>query len=246
MFTGGQEAPDPTGGRLHTGSEVVNELLETAPATCEGCGCPLRADLVVCTRCGYHRGLKQQISTKRGSDGPPPRPLPPSEKDRWLRDYSKRMARREYVKPVAMLVVGAGIVSLVLLAQHGPQRAVAYLLSFLVSVPIGVAVLWLCSLLWIGFNAPMTLNALRLAGIYAVIDVIMLMAAAGSASGNLPLCLAGVLLSGVVYIALLIEMLDLEPVDAVAVAVATFAAKVYLFLALLAVAASWMAGAITG
>jgi ribosomal protein L32 len=224
--------------RLAVGYDVIEQVIETV--VCEGCGSALRPGVVVCCQCGYHRGLKQQVETTKGVADPPPRTLPPVGKQQWLRNYSKQVVRQEYLKPLVMFAVGTAIMLPVMLFQGGLALGGAYLLSFPVSVAIGLAVLWACSALWIGFDAPLMLTALRLTGIYAVTDV-ALVAGLWLLSG-VPVPFIGFLPGAVVYVALLADVLDLDLVDAIAVAVFTFVAKCLLVL----VGLSWLIGLIVG
>jgi hypothetical protein len=143
------------------------------------------------------------------------------QRTRALEEQSRAdTIRQAYSTPLLMMIAGATAVNLILALTDGIQAIPPYLLGYLVSVPIGVAVFLLCCMLWMGFDAPIHLIALRLAGIYAVTDVAFALLSfvpfGGIVLWVVPLAL---------YVGLLSEMLEIELRDAVIVGLLTFIAK---------------------
>jgi hypothetical protein len=89
-------------------------------------------------------------------------------------------------------------------------------------VPVGMAVYFIVCYLWIGFDAPLHIIALRLAGIYAVSDAsrVLLMLIPGF--GPI-LAIFGPLL---IYIGLLMKLLEIEIVEAVVLGLSTWFVKI--------------------
>lgn len=137
---------------------------------------------------------------------------------RAVRDYSDdSVVMRSYLTPIVMFIAGTSIVSLLLVAQGAWAAVPFYFMKFAITVPIGLGVFLLCCLLWIGFDAPIHLIALQLAGIYAVTDV------AWAVIGFIPLssCLLWIVPAGI-YVGLLASLLEIEVSEAILVGVLTF------------------------
>lgn len=169
-----------------------------------------------CPACGYSmkglRALRCPECGKPVSAGPVGR----------SGDAGVSQQRREIRKALLMLAIGlAGVFSIVG-ATHGLQGMIVYLIVFAISVPCGIAAYWLCCLLWVGFDEPMPMVALKLAGIYAVVDLL------GQSLAFVPMLNIGIMklaITGVAYIGLLMSMLELDQADAIGVAIATFLVK---------------------
>ena len=83
---------------------------------------------------------------------------------------------------------------------------------------MGVAGLWLAAKLWLGGAGPLGLAILRLAGIYAMTDLIGIVVA--------PLLMVGWLIKIAVYVAMLAWLFDFEIAESIMVALITFVLKV--------------------
>ncbi|MBX3357924.1 MAG: hypothetical protein KF745_05805 [Phycisphaeraceae bacterium] len=191
-----------------------------AGGPCKGCGNFIAPGVVVCTNCGFNTKTGKQLGVKTGVD--------------VLEDHSQRAkrqregaktAQQEYIKPLVMLIVG--VAGVAVLGGQGASSVLAYLVATGIGVVVGLAVYWVCCMLWIGFDAPMGLTALRLAGIYVVVDLV------AHLCDLLPIPLLTMILPCLTYMGLLMSMLDMEIVDAVVVAIATFIVKMLLLIVLL-------------
>lgn len=232
-------APDPNAPRTAPCPNCGRPVNEQA-ALCVGCGyskthgrvlsesdVPKSADpppgkRQSCKKCGYDlRGLKSATCPECGAIN-----TRPSRRERDRED-SARVARDSYLQPALMLLIG-GIIATALYAAHASQignspagGAIGYLISLAVTVPIGVLVFWFCCLIWIGFDAPIHLTALRLAGIYAVTDVVRGL----FLFVPLPWWAEGGVI-GFIYIGLLQQFLEMDYEDALIVGLITFIVKV--------------------
>lgn len=86
-----------------------------------------------------------------------------------------------------------------------------------VELVFGLLGLWIAAKLWLGGVGPLGLGILRLAGIYAITDLIAMLVA--------PLMILGWFIRVVVYVGLLAWLFDLEPNDSIIVALITWLLK---------------------
>jgi hypothetical protein len=167
-----------------------------------------------CGKCGYSlAGLETPVCPECGTIS-----LPKTTRDKD-RDHSRKVVRNAYIAPIMTTIIGLGIAMMVYAGsgENGAGVALFFLLKYSISVPIGVFGFFLCCWLWIGFDAPMHLTALRLAGVYAVVDAVV---ALFSLIG-FPILMMPIVVQLIVYGALLSKALDLDIQDAVLVAVFT-------------------------
>jgi hypothetical protein len=223
---------------------------------CPICSRPLARTDVVCISCGYNAATGVKIATDHSAPAPlatsgskcikcgynlkglkvPKCPecghlAGPGDKRARERELAKQAVRWEYIKPLLQFAIGSTIACAVLFnATNSGTTPVIYMVTYLVSVPVGVAVFWVCCAMWLGFDAPMHLTALRLAGIYAVADATYLVISATM----FPLTLLANAISLFVYIGLLAETLEMEIQDAVMVGLITRGTKIALALAIFA------------
>ncbi len=134
------------------------------------------------------------------------------------RDDSERAARMEYIKPAVMLLLGGGIVVSYLLSSSGVGSALLYVLVITIELIVGVAGLWAASAIWLGGMGPLGLGILRLAGIYAMTDMITLFLG--------ELAFVGSLIQLVCYVAMLAWLFDLDPAESILLAILTFVLKI--------------------
>jgi hypothetical protein len=136
-------------------------------------------------------------------------------------------ARLEYIKPLALLVVGGVAVMAVLLLRgtddpdgaSGAVRALVYPIGLALELAFGVAGLWVAAKLWLGGAGPLDLAILRLAGIYAMTDLIGIVVA--------PLQMVGWLITLVLYVVMIAWLFDFEVIESAFVALITFLLKVF-------------------
>ena len=142
------------------------------------------------------------------------------------REAGDRAARMEYIKPTVMLLLGGGIVvgSLLFSGSTDPDEisgiggALLYVLILSIELIVGVAGLWAAAAIWLGGMGPLGLGILRLAGIYAMTDMI------GLFLGEL--AFVGILIKIVCYVAMLAWLFDLDHTDSFLLALLTFALKI--------------------
>lgn len=205
---------------------------------CPNCTMFLSAGAVICSRCGFNTSTGKVFGTDtRASRGQAclhcgyslaglktPR-CPecgalntPAERRRASEAKAARdTVRIAYVKPLIMFAVGFIISASVLGTVEDDWWAlVAYLIKYAIYVPTGVLGFFVCCYLWLGFDAPLHLTALRLAAVYAVTDAV------GSMLWFLPIPFLAMVIALFVYVGLLADMLELELGDAVIVGFVTF------------------------
>lgn len=134
------------------------------------------------------------------------------------RDDSEHAARMEYIKPAVMLLLGGGIVLSYLLSSSGVGGALLYVVVLSIELIVGVAGLWAASAIWLGGMGPLGLGILRLAGIYAMTDMIALLLG--------ELAFVGLLIQLVCYVAMLAWLFDLDPAESILLAILTFVLKI--------------------
>ncbi len=155
------------------------------------------------------------------------------EKDRQA---AERAGKLEYIKPLIMLVVGGGIVMTALAAADaeiggaGATAAAAaatmYPIVLAIEVVFGIIGLLIASYLFLGGAGPLGLAVLRLAGIYAAVDCVAVIAS--------PLMFLSWIIQGVLYIGLLAWLFELEFTDTLLLAVITFVLKIVAGFAVIA------------
>lgn len=160
-----------------------------------------------------------------------PVPDPRFPDTRWAKilqedsEAAERAGRMDYVKPLVMLIVGGGAVMTMRLffagegadGASGPVTALLYPVFLALALVFGVAGLWVAAKLWMGGAGPLGLAVLRLAGIYAMTDLIAMCTA--------PLMWVGWLLQLVCYVAMLAWLFELDAGESIAVALITFLLK---------------------
>ena len=117
-----------------------------------------------------------------------------------------------------MLLLGGGIVVGSLLLSSGVGSALLYVLVISVELIFGVAGLWAASAIWLGGMGSLGLGILRLAGIYAMTDMIALLLD--------ELAFVGLLIQLVCYVAMLAWLFDLDPAESIFLAILTFVLKI--------------------
>lgn len=157
-----------------------------------------------CTNCGYSTaGLPQPKCPECGHI------IKPKSRLEHLAETSKETTRAEYLRPIFYFVGGLIGLALIHLIRGDPFALLVDSLSVIIQVPIGVGVFWLCCLMIFGFDAPMHLTALRLAGIYSVVGAV------GTLVDLFTIGIVTFVVTGIVWIGMLMSELDLEIQDAV-------------------------------
>lgn len=248
---------EPEGGARAETIPLAEEFPEARP--CPSCKAEMAPGAVVCVSCGFDaRSRLKHATTRIAEDEPDPDAPKPKRKftdpdlcgycgyklaglpsgkcpecgqlnslsrrdDRLVED-SRRIAREAYQRPAVMFAIGFAGIAGTLLYRGNAMGIVAELVKWVVEVPVGVGVYWVCCLTFLGFDAPMRLVALRLAGIYALVDFVYVLLSFQ------PVWIWPTGLSGLLYIYLLMEELEMDRGDAVIVGMLTFVAKVGVYV----------------
>jgi predicted RNA-binding Zn-ribbon protein involved in translation (DUF1610 family) len=172
-----------------------------------------------CTKCGYDlTGLKTGTCPECGTFNI--RRMNPRETER-------QTLRKMFVQPLLMIGIGLAIAMVVYGLGSGLGGAVNYLMYYALSVPIGFAAYVGCSMVFIGFDEPLGVTFVRLAGVYAVTD------ACASALGFVPF-VSWITwpIQAFIYLGLLMQVMELDLEDAWLVAAITFVVHVVAVLLL--------------
>lgn len=192
--------------------------LPAGATLCTNCGQDLRAPVqpgkkkpaLTCRHCGYDvSGLARGKCPECG------KPFSDNPMMQAAREEGDRAARRAYLQPAIMTAAGLTLGCLCLLFYGGAAAIPWWLASFVIKVPVGLAIYFACCAIWIGFDQPAGMASIQLMGIYAVVEGLMIATAPIGLGIIMPLALT------CVYVWLLAKILDLETVDAVVVAIST-------------------------
>jgi predicted RNA-binding Zn-ribbon protein involved in translation (DUF1610 family) len=162
-----------------------------------------------CPNCGYD--MSRSVSLTCPECG---KPMPTRAK-MTREQVSRETAREAYRKPAIQLGVGLAIMVLIGLLISGWPALIIYPLVLALQGVIGLGVFYLCCLLWIGFDAPLKLNALILLGIYAVTG------ATSEILSFIPIPIVAPLVTAAVFISMFMQQMEVELADAVVVLILT-------------------------
>jgi hypothetical protein len=216
------------------GGGINPEVLENALVECPGCGKPEPRNTVICPACGLNWQTGKQVATEftveenndRESKTPPTLRRSPSD---IAREESMRSSViREYINPLVLIGVGTFIVTGVPAMFGAEEAVVAYLIFLSILTVVGLASFFICSALWIGFEAPWHLTALRLAGIYSMSFAVLVVAVV-----VVPFGVIGLAIGWITYITLLMKYLDLDTADAFMVALVSVILWIVLYLVMI-------------
>lgn len=184
-------------------------------------GAPVRPDGVKCRHCGYDlSGLKSPRCPECGKLHVPRRFVGHGA------EISREIVRREYLKPALMFLISLPLAFVVYWLRHDVSVALQALLGMVIEIPVALLVYLGCCVIWIGFDAPLHLTVLRIAGILGAVTL------TSAVANLLPIYFLPTVITVVVYVGLLSEMLDMDLGDAMIVAVLTYfgAAGVWLWV----------------
>jgi len=177
-----------------------------------------------CPHCGYSvAGLASPICPECGKN------WVAGALNRRRREEAARGMRREYLIAAGLMIGGLAALAVSVLIMQAPAALLLYLLAYVFLIPIGILGFYICSWIWIGFDAPFMLTVIRLVAIYAAADTL------GVLLDDIPA--VGFFVPLAVYIALLSKLLDLELSEAIIVAVVTFLLRMVVGLAVFVVIA---------
>lgn len=138
---------------------------------------------------------------------------------------SRAIARRTYMRPVILSVVGLGLMAVGLMVYGQPwQMYLAYAIIWIAQVPLGMLALWISQQFIVDYDGHWPLTALRFAAIYALV-------------GNLPVWLpvpfVPAILTYIGYMGLCVTELEVEGFEARVIAAVMWAMGVGAWLAVL-------------
>lgn len=176
-----------------------------------------KAPPVFCPRCKYDiRNLTGDTCPECGTS------LLSAIRTQERKSRARGDLKRVYVQAAVAMTAAIALMAGALLLRGEISDLPIYLIKYAVFVPIGLIVFVACSAIWIGFDQPFGITALRLAAIYAIADAV------GEVVRGIPL--AQFIVPGLVYIGLLIKWLELDSQDAIILAVVTAAVRSILLL----------------
>lgn len=165
-----------------------------------------------CEHCGYDmEGLPEPICPECGT------PINFSRKHRLMESYRVRGLPVEYHKPLAWFLVGFIVTALIQGVFHGLSGVIEYTVGFAFTLPLLYVGLWLCKVLWLGNAGTIMLDLLQLAGalaLYTMVDSIIPFGFVVLSTG--PRLLTPGLF---VFVAVLMDVLDIELSDAIIVGI---------------------------
>lgn len=224
--------------------------------TCPSCQSSVPHGSAICVQCGYDLVRGKQLvvdtSTPKEESAVPPRqgkcgkcgysikelkaPRCPecgtligrlTDRERRAKENAETV-KWAYLKPIIHLAIGLGGAAIFYSAMGEPELIAMHALKYVIQVPIGVVIFLVCCVLWIGFDAPIHLLLLRLAGVYALVDLSAIFAA------FIPVWSVQAAIVTLVYVGLLAESLDLDMQDAAIVGIVTSGVKIVVTLILMA------------
>lgn len=211
-------------------NQLDSDVYKNAAKECPGCGKFQPGNTIICTDCGLNWQTGKKIKYKfqaeskqkvdKGAD------LPEYRKKEL--EFNRHQAKLEYTKPVFMIVIGLFLSSVLWASQFSEGVAVARMIGLAAQTLLGIIAFWLCSILWIGFNQPFHLIALKLIGIYAISELAYVIAFM-----FIPVLIVPWVVVLFVSLGLMVQLLDLDITDAVIFAIITIFLKIALFLTLI-------------
>ncbi len=120
-----------------------------------------------CEKCGYDmKGLESLRCPECGAI------CKPKDKLDYLREESHKLAIKTWLTPIIATVVCLGISMLMLLGMGAPLLVYLFVLvGWLIMIPIGLLAFWVSTLMFLEFDAPWLLTAMRFASIQAFLTI---------------------------------------------------------------------------
>jgi hypothetical protein len=142
--------PDATATKAG-GRTVFGQVPRLAPVKCQNCGYDMKGLTVMkCPECGA-------------------KVKPPRTRDEHLEQQSREIARQTYLTPLIM--AGVGVVGTIIAHAAWQASTAEWVVSFvawLIMVPFGLLGFWVASLIFMEYDAPWHITAIRFLGIYAI------------------------------------------------------------------------------
>lgn len=177
---------------------------------------------IKCQNCGYDmKGLTDMKCPECGAKVKPPR-----TRDEHLEQQSREIARQTYVTPLIM--AGVGVVGTIIGHALWGASAVEWVGSFVVwllMVPFGLLGFWVASLIFMEYDAPWHITAIRFLGIYAITMMI---------DALLPIPMASRLVIFGALVLMFMQVLEMDKGEAILTAVCIFVMQIVVILGALA------------
>lgn len=193
------EPSDPPGADadIYALADPTPAAASPAPRSCPGCGAILTPDARICVGCGYDErtgvkigaaggprcagcgydmaGLKTTKCPECGKrNAPAASGAGRRERERQL---AAEAARMEYIRPALYLAVGTIGTMLLYIIRGHTSILVAFPVGLSIMTAAGVVAFYAMSLFMWGFDAPLGLITIRLAGIFALCELAQSLAA---------------------------------------------------------------------
>lgn len=174
-----------------------------------------------CQNCGYNlEGLRDPVCPECGTR------VNTSRKARLREDVAREVLIQEWRKPAAWFAVGF-VGMAIIYAAFGDFTGIGYYAAYLgASVLVGYVVLWMCFNLIGDVGTPL-LNLVRLAGIYALVDLVSFFL------GFIPILIVPWVIKMLVYVGLFSDAFETDWQDAFLVIVLTGIAKFGVLIAVM-------------
>jgi hypothetical protein len=226
---------------------VAAAAKDAAPRACPHCAVIMARDGIICTQCGFNTQTGRNVGTgnlagtgkKCSNCGYDLAGLKNSRcpecgtlnKPKKLKDFDRETARdvtrREYIKPLVMLVAGLLLGGAFLADKSDPLNAiVGYGIVLGLQTVLGFVVYFVCILFGFDANSPFGLAAFRLLGVYALFNALVLFVA------MVPFAYVPMVLQLLILGGLLTWAFDLDIQDGVILALVNMGAWIALRVAL--------------
>lgn len=205
-------ADDPAPARASAGADLV---------PCGGCGGGMVRSDIVCIKCGFNRVTGARGPS--GGAGESERASKRKERSRPLtvRDDGQREARNAYIKSAVILAICLPIAVVIWSVMPGIEMPIwLALATFGVMYVATLVVYFICSLMWIGFDEPLKLEALRLAAACAITEIAR--AVLSPLPMNWRVQAVVQLIIGFVFVASVMQLMEMDKEDAIMFAVLTW------------------------
>ena len=208
---------------------------------CPSCGGAMIRRDIICTQCGFNREMRRQVEKSGHEAGDGARVAPKRRRPTTVRDDVRREHRNAYIKPAVAMAICLPIAMAIWSGVGQSAERVVFQLAVSGVMYVAALVAWfVCSVLWIGFDEPMGMEAVRLGAVCAMTEI------ARAALSPLPdfwRVQAGVQIAIImVFVGATIVMMKMEKEDAWIFAVAAWGVRfAAAFLALrVAVTNGWI------
>lgn len=232
---------------------VPDDPVEHATASCPACGKVMPPGAVLCVSCGYDSRKGFQLGTGVGATetkggattcphcgyslkGLKARRCPEcgkvpykSKKDEY-REESRRTVRTAYLTPIIATLIALPMLALLAWWLEGGAAVLTALITWAVSVPVGLLLYLFVCLVWAGFDAPIHLSTLRLTAVFAIFGCIGLLLS----QVPMPIPGFGLFIQLLIFVGLICVFMDLEMHEAALMAVLLYALWFGVSLAIIA------------